>query len=152
MHWSIIMKFKSWFCSNSKLIYVKKKNEKMNTLISTFHFLLHNYTAHLFNVLKFSRSFETQWNLLCWKYKINKLSDKVYQLLAHGRWFSLGTPASSFTKTGRNDIAEILLKVAFKHNKSNQIKSFTSLERITIKCSKLRLLLCHFNYVRSMKI
>jgi hypothetical protein len=33
-------------------------------------------------------------------------------LLAHGRWFSPGTPASSTTKTGRNDIAEILLKVA----------------------------------------
>jgi hypothetical protein len=39
-------------------------------------------------------------------------SDKVYQLLAHGRWLSLGTPASSTTKTGRHDIAEILLKVA----------------------------------------
>jgi hypothetical protein len=26
-------------------------------------------------------------------------SDKVYQLLGHGRWFSLGTPASSTTKT-----------------------------------------------------
>jgi hypothetical protein len=30
-------------------------------------------------------------------------------LLAHGRWFSLGTTASSTTKTGRHDIAEILL-------------------------------------------
>ena len=39
-------------------------------------------------------------------------SDKVYQLLAHGWWFSSGTPASSTTKTGRHDIAEILLKVA----------------------------------------
>jgi hypothetical protein len=39
-------------------------------------------------------------------------SDKVYQLLAHGRWFSPGTPASSTTKTGRHDVAEILLKVA----------------------------------------
>ena len=39
-------------------------------------------------------------------------SDQVYQLLAHGRWFALGTPASPTTKTGRNDIAEILLKVA----------------------------------------
>ena len=39
-------------------------------------------------------------------------SDKVYQLLAHGRWFSPSTPASSTTKTGRHDIAEILLKVA----------------------------------------
>jgi hypothetical protein len=27
-------------------------------------------------------------------------------LLAHGRWFSPGTPASSTTKTGRPDIAE----------------------------------------------
>jgi hypothetical protein len=37
-------------------------------------------------------------------------SDKVYQLLAHCRWFSPGTPASSTTKTGRHDIAAILLK------------------------------------------
>jgi hypothetical protein len=48
-------------------------------------------------------------------------SDKVYQLLIPGRWFSPGTPASSTTKTGRHDIAEILLKVAF--NTKNQIKS-----------------------------
>jgi hypothetical protein len=47
-------------------------------------------------------------------------SDKVYQLLAHGRWFSPGTLASSTIKTGRHDIAEILLKVASKHQ--NQIK------------------------------
>ena len=39
-------------------------------------------------------------------------SDKLNQLLAHGGWFSPGTPASSTTKTGRHDIAEILLKVA----------------------------------------
>jgi hypothetical protein len=48
-------------------------------------------------------------------------SNKVYQLLAHGQWFSPGTPASSTTKTGRHDIAEILLKVVLKHQKSNQI-------------------------------
>ena len=47
-------------------------------------------------------------------------SDKAYQLLAHGRWFSPGTPASSTTKTGRHDIAGILLKVALKHQKSIQ--------------------------------
>jgi hypothetical protein len=39
-------------------------------------------------------------------------------LLAHGRWFSPGTPASSTTKTGRHDAAEILLKVA--SNTKNQ--------------------------------
>jgi hypothetical protein len=33
-------------------------------------------------------------------------------LLAQGRWFSPGTPASFTTKTGCHDIAEILLKVA----------------------------------------
>ena len=33
-------------------------------------------------------------------------SDKVYQLLAHGRWFSPGIPASSTNTTGRHDIAE----------------------------------------------
>jgi hypothetical protein len=49
-------------------------------------------------------------------------SDKVYQLLAHGQWFS---PASSTTKTGRHDIAEILLKVAL--NIINQIKSNQSI-------------------------
>jgi hypothetical protein len=48
-------------------------------------------------------------------------SDKVYHLLAHGWWFSPGTLASSTTKTGRHDIAEILLKVAL--NTKNQIKS-----------------------------
>ena len=51
-------------------------------------------------------------------------SDKDYHLLAHGRWFSPGTPASSTNKTYRHDIAEILQKVALKLQKSNQsIKS-----------------------------
>ena len=48
-------------------------------------------------------------------------SDKVYQLLAHGRWFTL---ASSTTKTGRHNITEILLKVVL--NTINQIKSWFS--------------------------
>jgi hypothetical protein len=53
-------------------------------------------------------------------------SDKAYQLLAHDRWFSLGTPASTTTKTGRHDIAEILLKVALKHKKSQTQSTITS--------------------------
>ena len=48
-------------------------------------------------------------------------SHKVYQLLAHGRWFSPGTLVSSTTKTGRHDVVEILLKVAL--NTENQINS-----------------------------
>jgi hypothetical protein len=47
-------------------------------------------------------------------------------LLAHGRWFSPGTPASSSTKNGCHDIAEILLKVALKHQKSNHINTKNS--------------------------
>jgi hypothetical protein len=46
-------------------------------------------------------------------------------LLANDWWFSSGTPASSTTKTGHHDIAEILLKVALditnQMNKSNHI-------------------------------
>jgi hypothetical protein len=53
-------------------------------------------------------------------------SDKVYQLLAHGRWFSPGTTASSTTKTGRHDIAEILLKAALNtiHQIDHGLSSF----------------------------
>jgi hypothetical protein len=47
-----------------------------------------------------------------WCTRLAAASNKVYQLLAHGRWFSPGTPAFSTTKPGRHDIAEILLKVA----------------------------------------
>jgi hypothetical protein len=47
-------------------------------------------------------------------------SDKVYQLLAHGWWFS---PASSTTKTSHHDIAEILLKVAL-NTKNQSINQF----------------------------
>jgi len=42
---------------------------------------------------------------------------KFCQLLAHGRWFSPSTPASSTTKIGRHDIDEILLKVTLKNEK-----------------------------------
>jgi hypothetical protein len=42
------------------------------------------------------------------------LYDKVCQWLATGRWFSPGTLDSSIYKTDRNDIIEILLKVALK--------------------------------------
>jgi hypothetical protein len=47
-------------------------------------------------------------------------------LLAHGRWFSPGISASSTTKTGRHDIAEIVLKMAL--NTKNQIKIISKLQ------------------------
>ena len=50
--------------------------------------------------------------------RLSASSVKVYQLFAHGRWFSPGTPASSTTKTGCHDIAES----GIKHNQNqNQI-------------------------------
>jgi hypothetical protein len=64
-----------------------------------------------------------------WCFRLAVASDKVYQLLAHGRWFSPGTPVSSTTKTGCHDIAEILLKVALntkdQNISSNQMKGPT---------------------------
>jgi hypothetical protein len=42
-------------------------------------------------------------------------------LLAHGWWFYPSTPASSTSKTGRHDIAEILLKVALNIKNQNKI-------------------------------
>ena len=55
--------------------------------------------------------------------RLTVASDKVYQLLAHGWWFSLGTPASSTTKSSCDDIAVILLKVAL--NTKNQSVTWT---------------------------
>ena len=46
--------------------------------------------------------------------RLEAASDKVYQLHAHGWWFSLGTPASSTTKTGRHDIAENIVESGAK--------------------------------------
>jgi len=60
------------------------------------------------------------------------VSDKVSQLLAHSRWFSPGTPASSTTKTGRHDMTEILLKVALNTIKqtNKQINMLFTNEKI----------------------
>jgi hypothetical protein len=58
-------------------------------------------------------------------------------LLAHGRWFSPGTLASSTTETGRHDIAEVLLKVAL--NTKNHIKSIIHLQ-ITVMLQPLQVL------------
>jgi hypothetical protein len=72
-------------------------------------------------------------------------SDKVYQLLAHGRWFSPGTPGSSTTKTGRHDIAEILLKVALNTKNQNQIYLFKiNVANITERCKRQLKYSSHF--------
>ena len=63
-------------------------------------------------------------------------SDKVDQLLAHGRWFSLGTPASSTTKTGRHDIAEILLKVALSTINQSSVIILLNVHREACRITK----------------
>jgi hypothetical protein len=55
-------------------------------------------------------------------YHPEALQYEGYQLLAQGRWFSVGTPASPTTKTGRHDIAEILLKMALNTKIQIQIQ------------------------------
>jgi hypothetical protein len=80
------------------------------------HHLFHMTRRHIF--WKIVIAYHQNYQKGCTR--LAAASDKVYQLLAHGRWFSLGTLASSTTKIGRHDIAEILLKVAL--NTKNQIK------------------------------
>jgi len=53
--------------------------------------------------------------------RLTAASDKVYQLLAHHRWFSSGTPASSTIENGRHDISGILLKVVLNTKKIVEI-------------------------------
>jgi hypothetical protein len=59
-------------------------------------------------------------------------------LLAHGRWFSPNTLASSTTKTGRHDIAES----GVKHNKSNQINDIAE-KRLTCNQTTMIHSLCY---------
>ena len=77
--------------------------------------------------------------------------DKVYQLLAHSRWFSPGTAASSTTKTGRHDIAESDVK----HQQSNQIKSiFTVCRRrlINTRINIYPVIFTRFKYIQMRKL
>jgi hypothetical protein len=49
-------------------------------------------------------------------------------LLANGRWFSPGTPASSTTKTGCHDIAEMIAESGIKHQKESSALFFCNLQ------------------------
>ena len=69
--------------------------------------------------------------------RLTAACEKVYQLRTHGRWFSRGIPASPTTNTGRHDIAELLLKVALKHQNQNQSIIFGKQFNIAIVCFDL---------------
>jgi hypothetical protein len=60
-------------------------------------------------------------------------------LLAHGRWFSSGTPASSTTKTGRHDIAEIMFVFLFNDRglASLSIKGYMSTNYMTLSLRRV---------------
>jgi hypothetical protein len=66
--------------------------------------------------------------------QLTAASNKVYQLLAHGRWFSSGTPASSTTKTGRHDIAAILLNTTLNTKNQSIDQNHTSISYSKVKC------------------
>jgi hypothetical protein len=51
------------------------------------------------------------WNASTYKQKVHKEQIEIITFVVMCRWFSPGIPASSTFKTGRLDIAEILLKV-----------------------------------------
>jgi hypothetical protein len=73
---------------------------------------------------------------------------RVYQLLVQGRWFSPGIPASSTTKTGRHDIAEILMKVALNTN----IRIITHGVQCGIQiyyCTLIYLIMLKYQYLRT---
>jgi hypothetical protein len=79
------------------------------------------------------------WVQITFRARCTTLYDKVCQLLATGRWFTQGPPVSSYNKTDRYDITEILLKVAL--NTIKPTKTYTLLsyhgyseENIVTKC------------------
>jgi hypothetical protein len=53
------------------------------------------------------------WARISIRARCTTLCDKYCQWLAPDRWFSPHSPVSSTNKSGRHDITEILLKVAF---------------------------------------
>ena len=97
---------------------------KTRLIIKIYYFIIYIFYWYYFNPAFDKPITNTAWvrTPLCKLQKrvhsTQSASDQVYQLLAHGRWFSPVTPASSTTKTGHHDIAEILLKVAL--NTQNQ--------------------------------
>jgi len=63
------------------------------------------------------------------------LCDKVCQWFAADRWFSLGTPVSSFNKTDLHDIAEILLKVTLNTITLTSCIVFPDVSFTTLNCT-----------------
>ena len=78
------------------------------------------------------------------------ICDKVCQWVAAGQWFSPGTPVSSINKTDRQDITEILLKVAL--STINQPNYFYILESCRRDATWTLLLNLHTKRNKSLDI
>ena len=87
------------------------------------------YAAIKLNTARFALGF-VNYKKGCTRFAT--VSDKVYQLLVHGRWFSLVTTASSTTKTGRHDIAEKLMEVALSIINQSITKTITLLSSFVL--------------------
>ena len=118
------------YCISSPCQYILFSTFAMHCRSSLKIIYVHIFFFQTLNVMFLYNSYKPITNTMWISARLCKLqkrcirlapaSDKVYQLLVHGRWFSPGTPASSTTKTIRHDIAEILLKVALNTiNQSN---------------------------------
>ena len=80
---------------------------------------------HLYMIQTICGVYARLCKLQKWCTPLATVNDKAYKLLAHGRWYSPGTPVSSTNKTGCHDIAEILLKVPLDtKNQINQVSVY----------------------------
>ena len=87
------------------------------------------------------------WVRISIRARCTTLCDKVCQWLSTGRWFSPGAPVYSTNKTDRQDITEILLKVAL--TLSNQPTKRNGHQLPTeLDCAKKQTnVLCTFLYI-----
>jgi hypothetical protein len=99
----------NWFIYLINVVWRTNNSYRLNW--QRFHALGPVYAGFLF--IQSSVYTDLRYKKRCTR--LAAASDKTYQMFAHGRWFSQGTPASSTTKTGRHDIAEILLSHIICH-------------------------------------
>jgi hypothetical protein len=132
--------------SNHFLLWIVENEKKTNTIKLVFDAFPHSIHRRT-KTCRLIFSIVCEWLVYSWivisasvKYKkgctrLAVASHTIYQLLAHGRWFSSGIPASSTTKTGRHDIAEILLKVALYTINQSIDQSLNPSAKLASSCS-----------------
>jgi hypothetical protein len=110
--------------------FLRRQYNNTNRAKNTDKIITIVYQAPLFVINSERLIVEFLWDYKKRCTRLAAASDKVYQLLAHGRWYSSGTLASSTTKTCHHDIVEILLNIV-KHQKAIKsifVKHYEKLE------------------------